>query len=177
VLFVTGQNTPAKDHLKTAIFAGGCFWCMEADFEKLPGIIEVVSGYTGGNSSNPNYKNYGKSGHIEAVRIEYDSSVISYRQLLDIFWVNIDPTDKDGQFCDRGQEYSSAVFYLTKEQKKLALESKNLIENLKYSVNLSKHQFARLEIFITRKITTKITTRKTSYDTIITALGADVMND
>ena len=101
---------------------------MEADFEKVPGIIEVFSGYTGGTSSNPNYNNYGKSGHIEAVRIEYEPSVINYRQLLDIFWVNIDPTDKDGQFCDRGHEYSSAVFYLTDEQQKMAAASKTLIE-------------------------------------------------
>ena len=128
VLFFTAVNSPAGEHVKTAIFAGGCFWCMEADFEKIQGIIAVVSGYTGGTSSNPNYKNYGKSGHIEAVRIEYEPSVINYRQLLDIFWVNIDPTDKDGQFCDRGHEYSSAVFYLTKDQQKLAVASKTLIE-------------------------------------------------
>ena len=128
VLFFMAGNSPAGEHVKTAIFAGGCFWCMEADFEKFPGIIEVVSGYTGGTSSNPNYNNYGKSGHIEAVRIEYEPSVINYRQLLEIFWVNIDPTDKDGQFCDRGHEYSSAVFYLTDEQQKLALASKTLIE-------------------------------------------------
>ena len=128
VLFFTVGNSPAGEQIKTAVFAGGCFWCMEADFEKVPGIIEVFSGYTGGTSSNPNYNNYGKSGHIEAVRIEYEPSVINYRQLLDIFWVNIDPTDKDGQFCDRGHEYSSAVFYLTKEQQKLAAASKTLIE-------------------------------------------------
>ncbi len=101
---------------------------MEADFEKIPGIIDVVSGYTGGTSKNPNYSNYSKSGHIEAVRIEYQPSLISYMQLLEIFWMNIDPTDKDGQFCDRGHGYSSAVFFLTEEQKKLALESKSLIE-------------------------------------------------
>ena len=81
-LFFTAVNSPAEDHEKTAIFAGGCFWCMEADFEKVPGIIEVVSGYTGGISRNPNYNNYGKSGHIEAVLIEYEPSVINYRQLL-----------------------------------------------------------------------------------------------
>ena len=128
VLFFTAGNSPAVEHLKTAVFAGGCFWCMEADFEKVPGIIEVVSGYTGGTSNNPNYNNYGKSGHIEAVRIEYEPSVIKYRQLLDIFWVNIDPTDKEGQFCDRGHEYSSAIFFLTKDQQKLAAASKTLIE-------------------------------------------------
>ena len=128
VLFFSAGNSPAGEHVKTAVFAGGCFWCMEADFEKVPGIIEVVSGYTGGTSNNPNYNNYGKSGHIEAVRIEYEPSVIKYRQLLDIFWVNIDPTDKDGQFCDRGHEYSSAVFYLTEEQQKLAAVFKTMIE-------------------------------------------------
>ena len=128
VLFFSAGNSPAGEHVKTAVFAGGCFWCMEADFEKVPGIIEVVSGYTGGTSSNPNYNNYGKSGHIEAVRIEYEPSVIKYRQLLDIFWVNIDPTDKEGQFCDRGHEYSSAIFFLTKDQQKLAAASKTLIE-------------------------------------------------
>ena len=128
LLFFTAVNSPAVDHEKTAIFAGGCFWCMEADFEKIPGIIDVVSGYTGGTSKNPNYSNYSKSGHIEAVRIEYQPSLISYMQLLEIFWMNIDPTDKDGQFCDRGHGYTSAVFFLTEEQKKLALESKSLIE-------------------------------------------------
>ena len=128
LLFITGVNSPAVDNVKTAIFAGGCFWCMEADFEKIPGIIDVVSGYTGGTSRNPNYSNYSKSGHIEAVRIEYQPSLINYMQLLEIFWMNIDPTDKDGQFCDRGHGYSSAVFFLTEEQKKLALESKSLIE-------------------------------------------------
>ena len=101
---------------------------MESDFEKIPGIIDVVSGYTGGTSRNPNYSNYSKSEHIEAVRIEYQPSLINYMQLLEIFWMNIDPTDKDGQFCDRGHGYSSAVFFLTEEQKKLALESKSLIE-------------------------------------------------
>lgn len=101
---------------------------MESDFEKIPGVEEVVSGYTGGTSRNPNYNNYGKSGHIEAVRIIYDPSVITYTELLDIFWVNIDPTDKDGQFCDRGHEYSTAVFYLNDEQKRLASKSKNLLD-------------------------------------------------
>ena len=128
LLFFTVFNSPAVDHEKTAIFAGGCFWCMEADFEKIPGIIDVVSGYTGGTSKNPKYSNYSKSGHIEAVRIEYQPSLINYMQLLEIFWMNIDPTDKDGQFCDRGHGYTSAVFFLTEKQKKLALESKSLIE-------------------------------------------------
>ncbi len=128
VLFFTAFNSSNAEGIKKALFAGGCFWCMEADFEKIPGIIEVVSGYTGGTSINPNYDNYAKSGHIEAVLVKYETSVINYRQLLEIFWVNIDPTDKDGQFCDRGHEYSSAVFFISEEQKKLAELSKIMIE-------------------------------------------------
>ncbi len=128
VFFFTSASFSNGEDIKKAVFAGGCFWCMEADFEKIPGIIEVISGYTGGTSSNPNYNNYAKSGHIEAVLIEYETTVIKYSQLLEIFWVNIDPTDKDGQFCDRGHEYSSAIFFLTEEQHKLALSSKTAIE-------------------------------------------------
>ena len=118
----------AGNDLEKAIFAGGCFWCMEADFEKISGIKEVVSGYIGGTGKDPTYNNYGKSGHIEAVQILYEPSVISYADLLKIFWLKIDPTDKDGQFCDRGHEYSSAVFYLSTEQKKMAAESKTLLD-------------------------------------------------
>ena len=121
-------NYSAVEKTETAIFAGGCFWCMEADFEKLNGIKKVISGYIGGTSKNPTYNNYGKNGHIEAVQIFFDPSVISYTELLEIFWVNIDPLDKNGQFCDRGHEYSTAVFYLTTEQKQLASKSKTLLE-------------------------------------------------
>ena len=118
----------AEEKLGQAIFAGGCFWCMESDFEKIFGIKEVISGYIGGSKKNPSYKNYSKSGHIEAVQISYEPSVISYAELLEIFWINIDPTDKNGQFCDRGHEYSTAVFYLSTEQKRLAENSKTLLE-------------------------------------------------
>ena len=126
---VTEFNLYAEEKAESAIFAGGCFWCMEADFEKLNGIKEVISGYIGGTSKNPTYNNYGKTGHIEAVQIFFDPSVISYTELLEIFWVNIDPLDKNGQFCDRGYEYSTAVFYLTTEQKQLASMSKTLLES------------------------------------------------
>ena len=130
LLFIlTAINSSAEEKTKTAIFAGGCFWCMEADFEKLNGIKEVISGYIGGTSKNPTYNNYGKAGHIEAVQIFFDPSVISYTELLEIFWINIDPLDKNGQFCDRGYEYSTAVFYLTTEQKQLASKSKTSLEN------------------------------------------------
>lgn len=107
-----------------ALFAGGCFWCMEKPFEKLDGVISVVSGYSGGSAENPTYKNYGKSGHIEVVQITYYPEVIDYAQLLDVFWKQIDPTDDGGQFVDRGHEYTSGIFYYNEEQKALAEESK-----------------------------------------------------
>ncbi len=114
-----------KASLEKAIVAGGCFWCMESDLEKIAGIKEVISGYAGGKDKNPTYQNYGRSGHIEVVQIIYDPSVISYSKLLDIFWRCIDPTDAKGQFCDRGHEYSTAIFYLNDEQKELAEQSKD----------------------------------------------------
>jgi len=125
---VTSKVFSTEEKLGKAIFAGGCFWCMESDFEKIFGIKEVISGYIGGTKKNPSYKNYSKSGHIEAIHISYKPSVISYSELLEIFWVNIDPTDKNGQFCDRGHEYSTAVFYFSTKQKQLAEESKTLLE-------------------------------------------------
>ena len=129
LLGLTAINSSAEENADSAIFAGGCFWCMESDFEKIAGIKEVVSGYIGGTSKNPNYNNYGKTGHIEAVQIFFEPSVISYDELLKTFWINIDPLDKDGQFCDRGHEYSTAIFYLTNEQKMLAAKSKAQLEN------------------------------------------------
>ena len=125
---LTSPTTFAGKHLEKAIFAGGCFWCMESDFEKISGIKDVISGYIGGTTKNPSYQNYGRAGHIEAVLIPFDPSVISYAELLEIFWINIDPTDENGQFCDRGNEYSTAVFYLSTEQERLAEESKSLLE-------------------------------------------------
>jgi peptide methionine sulfoxide reductase msrA/msrB len=127
ILFSLGA-TPRESlaaTLEKATFAGGCFWCMEKPFEKLEGVKSVTSGYTGGTSGNPNYKNYGAGGHIEAVEIIYDPSKVTYKQLLDVFWRQIDPTDAGGQFVDRGHSYSSAVFYHDKEQKNLAELSKN----------------------------------------------------
>lgn len=120
-------NSLADEKLDKAIFAGGCFWCMEADFEKISGVKEVVSGYTGGTGTNPTYANYGEKGHIEAVEITFDPSKISYKQLLNLFWRKIDPTDNGGQFCDRGHEYTTAIFYNTEEQKHLAEETKEAL--------------------------------------------------
>lgn len=101
----------ARD-VQTAIVAGGCFWCVESDFDKVSGVIETTPGYTGGSTKNPTYKQVsaGGTGHYEAVRIRFDGDVISYRKLLDIFWRTVDPTDAGGQFCDRGDSYRTAVF-------------------------------------------------------------------
>lgn len=122
------DNSLAEENLKKATFAGGCFWCMEADFEKVKGVEKVISGYTGGAGENPVYEDYSQKGHIEAVEIYYDPYRISYRKLLDIFWTKIDPIDAGGQFCDRGQAYTTAIFYHNREQKQLADESKQRLE-------------------------------------------------
>lgn len=109
----------SEDHCY-AYFAGGCFWCVEADFYKIPGVIEVVSGYMGGHLKHPSYEQVctGTTGHAEAVRICYNPSLISYENLLKIYWLNIDPTVKDQQFCDKGTQYRSAIFYTSVEEKK-----------------------------------------------------------
>ncbi len=121
------QNTT----LQKATFAGGCFWCMEPPFEKLDGVTEVISGYTGGKKENPRYNEVsaGQTNHAEAVQIVYDPSKISYSELLDVFWRQINPTDAEGQFADRGKQYRTAVFYHNDEQKRLAEESKEALSN------------------------------------------------
>ena len=106
-----------------AILAGGCFWCMESDFESLPGVSDVVSGFTGGTLKNPTY-NGNHSGHYEAVEITYDPKLVDYQGLLDHFWVNIDPFDDKGQFCDKGHSYLSAVFVATDDERAQAEQSK-----------------------------------------------------
>jgi peptide methionine sulfoxide reductase msrA/msrB len=112
--------------LEKATFAGGCFWCMEPPFEKLEGVKEVISGYTGGQKKNPAYEEVssGGTGHLEAVEVVYDPAVVTYERLLDVFWRNIDPTDPGGQFVDRGSQYRSAIFYHSEQQKRLAEASK-----------------------------------------------------
>jgi len=119
------QKTPPPAYAK-ATFAGGCFWCMEPPFDKLPGVISTTSGYTGGQIRNPTYEQVsgGQSGHAEAVQVEYDPKRISYEKLLEVFWHNIDPTQRDGQFCDHGPQYRTAIFYHNDEQKRLAEASK-----------------------------------------------------
>jgi len=109
---------------QTATFAGGCFWCVEADFEKVPGVVKVISGYTGGLKENPTYESYGKTGHVEAVQVYFDPLKITYGKLLDVFWGHIDPTDAEGQFADRGSSYRSVIFYHDDEQRRVAEKSK-----------------------------------------------------
>jgi peptide-methionine (S)-S-oxide reductase len=109
-----------------AVFAGGCFWCMESDFEKLEGVSDVVSGFTGGTVKNPTYRGNHK-GHYEAVEVTYDPNKVSYKQLLDHYWVNIDPFDARGQFCDKGFSYLSAIFVGNEKEKKLAEKSRQAV--------------------------------------------------
>ncbi len=127
VLFaLTARRAPATPPEETAVFAGGCFWCIESAFEKIPGVGAVVSGYTGGTTENPAYKEVsaGTTGHVEAVQVRFDTAKVGYARLLEIFWRQVDPTDAGGQFVDRGSQYRAAIFYATGEQKRLAEESK-----------------------------------------------------
>ena len=119
----------AEPGVETAILAGGCFWCIEADYEKLDGVLGVVSGYTGGELKNPTYKQVssGNSGHIEVVEVSFDASRISYAEILDYFWRHIDPTRDDGQFCDRGPQYRPAIFYRGETQHREAQASEKRI--------------------------------------------------
>ena len=123
------QPPPAAG-LRTAAFAGGCFWCMEPSFEKLDGVTDVISGYTGGTVANPTYRQVGggRTGHKEAVQVTYDPARITYERLLDVFWRNVDPLDAGGQFCDRGQEYATAVYAADTEQRELAERSRAAVQ-------------------------------------------------
>lgn len=121
------KQNPEGEKIEKATLAGGCFWCMEPPYKKLEGVISVTSGYTGGHKAAPTYEEVstGKTGHAEAVQIVYDSNKISYRELLEVFWKNIDPTVKNRQFADEGSQYRTAVFYHSEEQKKEAEASKD----------------------------------------------------
>ncbi len=109
-----------------AIFAGGCFWCVESDFDKVPGVLSTISGYTGGHTKNPTYKevSYKETGHYEALKVTFDPSVVTYKQLVHIFWRTVDPTDPNGQFCDKGSSYRTAIFPVNDEQMSIAKQSK-----------------------------------------------------
>lgn len=124
------MNQPQSTHRAEAMFAGGCFWCMVSPFEEQPGIISVVSGYTGGHTENPTYEEVCSeaTGHAEAVHITYDPTIFPYEKLLDVFWRQIDPTDAGGQFYDRGASYRTAIYYYTEEQRQQAEASKQQLE-------------------------------------------------
>ena len=120
----------AENDLRIATFAGGCFWCVEADFDNVPGVVRTVSGYTGGSLKNPTYRlvSVGGTGHREAVQIFYDPKKVTYAMLLDVLWRSVDPTDGGGQFCDRGESYETAIFANSTEQKRLAEDSKRKLQ-------------------------------------------------
>jgi peptide-methionine (S)-S-oxide reductase len=136
LLLVLGLCTAALAHgqaLSTATFAAGCFWCTEEAFEKVPGVVSVTSGYTDGRTKNPTYEQVssGTTGHAEAVEVKFDPRKVSYEQLLDVFWVNHDPTYNDRQFCDHGSQYRPGIFWHDEEQKRLAEASRAKYEKLK----------------------------------------------
>ncbi len=126
-------DVPAGRTLAKATFAGGCFWCMEPPFEALEGVVSVTSGYTGGRKENPSYEEVssGTTGHAESVQVLYDPSKVTYEKLLEVYWHNVDPTDRGGQFCDRGLQYRPSIFVHDEEQRRLAEASKAAVERTK----------------------------------------------
>ena len=127
---LTVNNPGSENEYKKAYFAGGCFWCMEESFDKVKGVIKSISGYSGGHTKNPTYKEviYKDTGHVEAIAVYYDPKLTSYKELLQAFWINIDPFDAAGQFCDKGKSYRSVAFYQNMKQKKLIDKSITRIE-------------------------------------------------
>jgi peptide-methionine (S)-S-oxide reductase len=125
-----GQPAAPAQATAVATFASGCFWCTESDFEKVPGVVEAVSGYIGGQTENPTYRQVssGGTGHTEAVQLRYDPTAVTYERLLDVYWRNVDPVDAGGQFCDRGDQYRSGIFVHDDKQRQAALESKAALD-------------------------------------------------
>lgn len=137
VLILAVLPAIGAEKLAKATFAGGCFWCMEPPFEKLPGVVAVTSGFSGGQTKNPTYEEVssGGTGHAESVQVLYDPAKVSYAQLLQTYWHNVDPTQVNGQFCDHGDQYRTAIFYGTAQEKDLAEKSKVEVEKqLKHAV-------------------------------------------
>jgi peptide-methionine (S)-S-oxide reductase len=128
--FIQGANAVEKQDIKTAVFAGGCFWCVESDFDKVDGVVSTLSGYAGGDEVNMDYKTISKGNteHAEVVKVLYDANKISYLELLNIFFKTVDPTVRDRQFCDVGRQYRTAIFYQTEEEKTLAQEVRKRVE-------------------------------------------------
>ncbi len=124
------KASPAASKQAVAIFAGGCFWCVESDFDKVDGVLSTTSGYTGGTVKNPTYHQVsaGGTGHAEAVEIVYDPAKVTYQKLLDVYWHSVDPLTKDAQFCDHGRQYRTAIFYTDPEQKRLAEDTKTKVQ-------------------------------------------------
>lgn len=136
LLLAAGTLAAQSGNTSRATFAGGCFWCMEEAFDKVDGVLETVSGYAGGDVADPTYEEVvrGNTGHYEVLQVTYDPDVVSYEELLDHFWYNIDPVDGGGQFCDRGTQYLSAIFYHNRRQQELAGESlRELMESDRFS--------------------------------------------
>jgi len=133
VLFLGGLMVlpvqASSPSLKRAVFAGGCFWCMQPSFDRVTGVVSTVVGYTGGDQPHPSYEEVstGRTGHVEAIEVVYDPAKVSYLQLLDVFWKSIDPTDTGGQFADQGPQYKTAVFYADDDEKQAALSSKDAL--------------------------------------------------
>ena len=130
---LAGAQTAAPASTAKATFAGGCFWCVEADFDKVPGVLSTTSGYTGGTKVDPTYQEVsaGSTGHAESVQITYDPAKVSYEELIEVFWHNVDPLDAGGQFCDRGSQYRTAIFVHDDAQRRLAEESKKALVDSK----------------------------------------------
>lgn len=143
------NNTLPNSESESIILAGGCFWCLEADYEKLNGVIDAVSGYSGGHIKNPRYAQVssGSSGHIEVVKITYDPRLITYAEILDYFWLHIDPTYDDRQFCDKGPQYRPAIFYKNQTQKLAILESARRIEKIKKFKEPLKVEYIKQQTF------------------------------
>ena len=141
------QGAPAPT--AKATFAGGCFWCMEEAYDKVPGVVSTISGYMGGQTKNPTYEQVsgGRTGHAEVVQVEYDPAKVSYEKLLEAFWRNIDPTQKDAQFCDHGSQYRSAIFYHDEEQRRLAEASRAALVKSKPFKGEIVTQIAKADVF------------------------------
>lgn len=133
LFFLPGLALAEQDNLETVVFAGGCFWCMEPSYDKLDGVVSTVSGYSGGSAANANYNAVSSSitQHYEVIEITYDPTKVNYSKLLEVFWRNIDPTDDKGQFCDKGPQYRAAIFYKNDEQRQLAQQSLDKINQTK----------------------------------------------
>lgn len=148
----TAQSQPApgaKPATAKATFAGGCFWCVEEFYDKVPGVLSTVSGFMGGHVRNPTYEQVtaGRSGHAEAVQVEYDPAKVSYARLLEIYWRNIDPTQKDGQFCDHGPHYRTVIFFHDEEQRRLAEASRAALQKNKPFKGEIVTEIAKADVF------------------------------